>query len=79
MLDAGQFVNCIWMGALLIFLGVTPGFLDKYAESISRFSAIRLFRFPLPPTHRISIPQPRWLAVLGGAIIVLTLFAQFAK
>jgi hypothetical protein len=87
MTDSSQFVNGLWMGTLLIIVGLVPGLLDRCAKSISdaantlsfRFPVSMSSRFPLQPAKSSQIDQPRWLAALGMAIIALAFFAYIAR
>jgi hypothetical protein len=69
------------MGVLLIFLGLTPGLLEKCAEVILKFGRVNplLVRLIPPIRTRTSIPQPRWLVAAGVIVILLSLLAYVLR
>ncbi len=79
MISSGQFVNGIWMGTILLMLGLVPGLFQKISESIANLPGKLVS--PYLPCNRVkpSFRQPRWLAVPGMAIIMLTFVAYFAS
>jgi hypothetical protein len=87
MIDSSQFVNGLWMGTLLIVIGLVPGLFDRCAKAMSDAASAMSFRFPIslssrfpsPPGKSSQIEQPRWLATLGMAIIALAYFAYIAR
>jgi hypothetical protein len=86
-IDCSQFVNGLWMGTILLFLGLVPGLLDRSINEISKTANALFLR--LPPSAGVRLPsrgathtplrQPRWLAALGLAIIAGTIFAFVAR
>ncbi len=86
-IDSSQFVNGLWMGTILLVLGLVPGLLDRCAKEISDTANAVFLR--LPPSARVPLRaqgavhtplrQPRWLAGLGVAIIAGTFFAYVAR
>ena len=86
MIDSSQFVNGLWMGTILLVLGLVPGLLDRCAKAIFESAAtlsllnpisVRV-RVPSPRAMPTPLPQPRWLAALGMAVIALALFAYIS-
>jgi hypothetical protein len=85
-INSSQFVNGLWMGTLLIVLGLVPSLLDGCVKAISDVASAVSFRFPISMSSRFpsqpakssSIEQPRWLAALGIALMAFTFFAYIA-
>ena len=83
MIDSGQFVNGLWMGIVLIVLGLVPGLLDKMINGLSDAARTISLRFPHPLRAPVpsrdpavsSFPHRRWLAAAGLALIALSLLA----
>lgn len=77
-IGVGQLVNGLWMGTVLILLGLFPGLLQGFADAITRFAGTLPFWFPDCSSDHVQIHQPRWFAAVGAALVVLTLFAYWA-
>jgi hypothetical protein len=85
-IDSNQFVNGLWMGTILLVLGLIPGLLDRMIQGLIDAAAAAQFRFPHPVRARFLVdraapapfPHRRWLAGAGIALIVLTAFAYIA-
>ncbi|HKF45715.1 MAG TPA: hypothetical protein VKB38_00060 [Terracidiphilus sp.] len=83
MINSGQLVNGLWMGAILILFGLAPDILQKAADAISTFPTAALLRIHTSSRfrsmiHPVAIRAPRWLALLGIAIILLGTLAYIA-
>ena len=86
-IDSSQFVNGLWMGTILLVIGLVPGLLDWFTKGIADAANTLLLRLPtsarvkLPSQSAVHIPlrQPRWLAALGMAIIAATFFTYVAR
>jgi hypothetical protein len=82
-----QFMNGMWMGTILLALGLVPGLPDRCMRGISdsaNFIFLRSplsfrLRFPSRLGKHIAFRQPRWLAALGLAVIVASVFAFVAQ
>ena len=82
-INSGQLVNGIWMGVVLILLGIIPGVLQRCVEAVSAFAGTLRYQFPVPCGRPVAIAQPRWLArrwrrndrygrrLIPGALIIL--------
>jgi hypothetical protein len=85
-IDSSQFVNGLWMGTILLVLGLVPGLLDRLIRGLIDAAAAFQFRFPYPVRTRFladraspaAFPHRRWLAAAGIALIALTVFAYIA-
>jgi hypothetical protein len=85
-IDSNQFVNGLWMGTILLLLGLIPGLFDRMIQGLIDAGAAT--RFPFPRTARVrfsaghpaptTFPHRRWLTAAGMALIVLTVFAYIA-
>ncbi len=66
-------------GAILILLGVWPGLFERLvngvAGGIENFGGIWLFGYARGSRPQALVPQPKWLAPAGAALIALTLMA----
>ncbi|MFZ0746247.1 MAG: hypothetical protein WAM85_17700 [Terracidiphilus sp.] len=78
-IGAAQLVNGVWMGTVLILLGLFPGLLQGFADAITRFAGALPFWYPVRSGDQVQIHQPRWFAAVGATLIVLTLFAYWAR
>jgi hypothetical protein len=86
-IDSNQFVNGLWMGTILLVLGLIPGLLDRMVQGLIDAGAAT--RFPFPRAMRIHFfadhaePAPfrhrRWLTAAGMVLIVLTAFAYIVR
>jgi hypothetical protein len=85
-IDSNQFVNGLWMGTILLVLGLIPGLLDRMIQGLidagaaTRFSFPRAVRMRFFADHAAPAPFPhrRWLTAAGMALIVLTVIAYIA-
>jgi hypothetical protein len=85
-IDSSQFVNGVWMGTILLVLGLIPGLLDRMVQGIIAAAAFAQIRFPHPVRAHFladrmtpaAFPHRRWLAAAGIALIALTVLAYFA-
>jgi hypothetical protein len=78
MIGPDQFVNGMWMGTILILLGLVPGLYQAFFKGISRFASLLTLHttLPLPQSHRHEdVTQPRGFAIAGGIILLLTVGA----
>lgn len=75
MIDAGQLVNGVLMGTVLILLGLVPNLLQGLADAIFDFAGRLSVLSPIHRRFHVQIQQPSWFAGVGVVIIVLTLFA----
>ena len=90
MIDSNQFVNCVWMAAMLIALGLVPGLFQNAMDAVSAFSAgvtaLGLSR-PAWPTPRPANPtqlcrfsaRGMWPTALGILIFLVGLLAYTAR
>jgi hypothetical protein len=71
-----QFGFVIIFGGVLIALGLVPGLFQGLQDGIRNFSASLTSPFPAVPAHRRDyekLPRPLWLAVVGLALILISL------
>ncbi len=78
MINTLQLVNGIWMGTVLLVLGLIPDIMQNLANAIADFEHALQFRASIRLNPRIQIRQPRWLAPIGAGMIVVTILAYFA-
>lgn len=78
MISTGQFVNGIWMGTVLLVLGLIPDMMQNLANAMAEFAHALQFRESFRLNPRIQIRQPRWFASIGAGMIVVTILAYFA-
>lgn len=83
MIGPAQFVNGIWMGVVLIALGLLPGLFENLADALRKFTGLVFSPAPIPSRlgtrpQRVPLKQQPWLAALGAAIIAATFILYFA-
>ena len=66
----------IIVGTVLIVLSVVPGLSQSLQDGIRNFSASLSSPFPVMPQRREyeKLSRPLWLAVVGLALILISLF-----
>jgi hypothetical protein len=72
-----QFVFAILFGCALIAFGLVPGLFQSLQDGIRNFSASISSPFPMTAPHRRDydkLSRPLWLAVIGVALILASLF-----
>jgi hypothetical protein len=82
-IDSSQFVNGLWMGTILLALGLIPGLLDRIIQVLIDAAAFTQFRLSHPVRTRFladraspaAFPHRRWLAAAGMALIAFAVFA----
>jgi hypothetical protein len=76
-MHARQFGFVIIFGCALITLGLVPGLFQGLQDAIRNFSASLSSPYlEIPPQNRRDyekLPRPLWLAVIGLALILITL------
>jgi hypothetical protein len=77
MIQASHVVNGVWMGTVLLLLGLVPGLYETLAHAISRLGAMLAFRLPVPTPLKAEFRAPMWFPYAGAAILALTLLARF--
>jgi len=58
---------------VFILLGLVPGLIQELADHLSDTVDLLLFQVPLPSRARANFEQPRWFALVGVALIAITL------
>ena len=77
MIDVSQLLTGLVMGTILLVMGLVPGLLDKWADSVSDLAGAlyyRLHGIPVRRAERSSFGDQKWVAALGMALIALSLF-----
>jgi len=83
MIGPAQFVNGIWMGMVLIALGLIPGLFESLTDCLRKI----LGTTPLVPipsrwqTHvePVQFKRQPWLVVVGAMILAVTFVVYFAN
>jgi hypothetical protein len=86
-IDSSQFVNGLWMGTILLVLGLVPGLFDRMIQGIIDAAAFAQLRFPQPVRTRFlanraapaAFPHRRWLAEAGMALIAFAILAYVSR
>ncbi|KAA6465026.1 hypothetical protein DYQ86_03480 [Acidobacteria bacterium AB60] len=79
MIDAGQLVNGLWMGSVLLLLALAPDLVQRCLEAARLLSfRSRPLSFPSLPLRPLRLDPPRWLAWAGLTIWLVALAAYFA-
>jgi hypothetical protein len=83
MIGQAQFVNGIWMGIVLIALGLLPVLLQSLTDSLRKFigtnSPVAIPTRLRNQTQQVPLKQQPWLAMLGAAIIAASFALYLAK
>lgn len=79
MINANQLVNGIWMGTVLIALGLFPAILQAIADGVAGMANKLPLRGPIRLNSRVEIQQPGWFAPLGAALIVASILAYSVR
>jgi hypothetical protein len=74
-MDPNQVVTGLLMGAVLIVLGAVPGCFQALVEGVGNSIDLLFSDSPGRFGPAASVGQPRWLALAGAALIVLTLLS----
>jgi len=74
-IDSGQLVNGLWMGTVLILVGLIPNSPDRLAQGLSALQNPRPLRDLSRSRIKADIQQPRWLTAGGLTLIALPLAA----
>ncbi len=82
MISPAQFVNGIWMGIVLIALGLLPALFQNMTDSLRKITGGSL-PVPIPSRwrtqiQRVPVEQQPWIAAIGAAIIAATFILYFA-
>ena len=80
-----QAVIGVLMGSVLLVLGLVPGLFQGLAEGVR--NALEYFqngnllspRFQVHPGEQSQFGKPRWLAVIGAALIAGTLLTYYSN
>uniref|UniRef100_Q021Z9 Uncharacterized protein n=1 Tax=Solibacter usitatus (strain Ellin6076) TaxID=234267 RepID=Q021Z9_SOLUE len=79
MLTPGEVVTGLVSGSVLIAFGLVPGLFDRLSEGVRNFSNSLTSPFHHHHARRHEpIQPPMGLAILGGALILLTLLGYLA-
>ncbi len=80
MIGTDQVANGIWMGTVLLMLGLIPGLYRSIFSRTSDFSKLLALRIPVfhqrfhsPINERTEVP--RWFGIAGAAVLLLTFAA----
>ena len=82
-MQAHEVMRAIVIGSVLIVLGLIPGLFQRLKEGVQSLS--ESFRSPFFPvglsykTDHEKHSRPTWLALLGLAMILLSLFSYFSN
>lgn len=83
MINTDQFLNCMWMAAVLVALGLTPGLYRKLIEGVSAFAGgLRLMpwgRSPWNGAGAREAGEPWWMAVVGALVLLAGFVAYCAR
>ena len=79
MIGPDQVVNGVTVALLCLLLGLVPGLLEALADGLENCAAVFFWRFAPPRRRRGEGPSPRWFAMAGLVLIVLTFAAYYAK
>jgi len=75
-------VMAMIIGGVFIVLGLVPRLLARLMDAIQNFSDSLRSQYPINARHQTAyenLPRQPWLAALGVAAILLSLFAYIAS
>ncbi len=75
MINVHQLINGVFMGSVLIALGLYPRLLQTLAEAVAAFSNQFPNGFPFASLSIMFFKQRRWFATIGAALIFLSFAA----
>jgi hypothetical protein len=84
-MQAHEVVRAIVIGSVLIVLGLIPGLFQRLKQGTRNFSESFWSPSPFSPvglsykTDHEKHSRPTWLALLGLAMILLSLFSYFSN
>jgi hypothetical protein len=80
MIGPDQVVNGVSVGLICLFLGLVPGLLEALADGLENCAGLFFWRFVPPRRGARSIePTPRWFAMAGVVLIVITFAAYYVR
>lgn len=80
-MSPGELTRTVFVGLVLITLGVVPGLLQGLIHGIQNFRQSLFSRFPMHPPHPVPdcSPRPLWLAGMGLTLIVVSVLAYLSN
>jgi hypothetical protein len=75
----------VLMGSVLVVFGLVPGLFQRFAEGVRNALTslqdgnLPSARFQVHPVWQAQSGQPRWLAIIGAALIAGTLLSYFSN
>ena len=83
MIGAAELVNGIWMGTILVALGMFPALFENVIDSMRKF-ADQFSPVPIPSrwkkqSQTVPLKQQPWLAVFGAAVIAAAVILYFVN
>jgi hypothetical protein len=80
-MSRGELTRAVFVGLVLITLGVVPGLFQGMTDGIHNFRHSLFSRFPMNPPHPVPdcSPRPLWLAGMGLSLIVVTGLAYLSN
>ncbi len=79
MIGPDQVVNGVSVGLICLFLGLVPGLLEALADGLENCAAIFFWRLTPTRRRRSFAPTPRWFAMAGVVLIVITFAAYYVR
>jgi hypothetical protein len=79
MIGPDQVVSGVVAGLILILLRLVPGLIQSLVDGLTNCASLFSSRYAFLRHSRVEIPQPRWFAVVGVGIIVVTFAAYYAE
>lgn len=76
MIGTDQVINGVWVGTVLLMLGLVPGLYQSLIDGMRSMSTLIAVRIAFPRlSSREKIQQPYWFAAAGSVVLLITFAA----
>lgn len=76
MIGTDQVINGVWVGTVLLLLGIVPGLYESLVDGMRSMSKLIAVQIAFPRmASRERIEQPYWFAAAGVAVLLITFAA----
>jgi hypothetical protein len=76
MIGTDQVINGVWVGTVLLLLGLVPGLYQSVVDGMRSMSTLIAVRIAFPRiSSKEKIEQPYWFAAAGLAVLLVTFAA----
>lgn len=73
MIGTDQVINGVWVGTVLLLLGLVPGLYQSLVNGMRGMSTLIAVRVAFPRiSSKEKIEQPYWFAAVGAVVLLIT-------